>query len=379
MRPQAETAKDSGITFGQKIVSAIGALVLTLVTLFVLLAVAALLVKNSNIGAIILLALPVIGIFLYLRLFRSLKWYCARVWGTYRRPLPGKPPELLDDAPAPLPTADTPPPVISVDVQPSTVPSQSRPPQLPEKSQSIAPPSEIELEPGPASPAQAEPLEAELLEVPRPTSQRRVTTVLSPDGLKPGAGHGESLLSKISRVLIGYPPPFPRKFNVRENREAILQDLAATGNTSRYSLENFHPRKGESVIWSFNKVGYYRKISYSEYEGGSRGISIPIAKGIRYRVGASRGKSVRRSAIELQSRGTLVFTTAGFTFLSGTDSVRIPIDKILAVQPEGIGISLHLDYVRNPYAGFDRLSKTDFDFIKRAIDILRASPSSRSA
>jgi hypothetical protein len=230
------------------------------------------------------------------------------------------------------------------------------------------------MEPEPASLTQAEPFEAELLEVSRPTAQSPVTTVSNPDRRKTRSGDEESLLSKISRALIGNPRPSREAI-----REAILQDLATTGNTSRYSLENFHPRKGESVIWSFNKVGYHRKISYSEYQGGSRGISIPIAKGIRYRVGASRDKSVRRSAIELQSKGTLVFTTAGFTFLSGTDSVRIPIDKILAVQPEGIGISLHLDYVRNPYAGFDGLSRKDHDFIKRAIDILRSSPSSRSA
>jgi hypothetical protein len=95
-------------------------------------------------------------------------------------------------------------------------------------------------------------------------------------------------------------------------------------------------------------------------------------KGIRYRVGASRGKSVRRSAIKLQSRGTLVLTTAGFTFLSETDSVRIPIRKILALQLEWNSISLHLDYVRNPYAGFDGLSRKDHDFIKRAIDTLTA-------
>jgi hypothetical protein len=82
-----------------------------------------------------------------LRLFRSLKRYCALLRGTSRRPLSGKQAELLDDAPAPLPTAETPPPVISVDVQPSTVPTQSQPPQLPEKSQSTAAPSEIEIEP----------------------------------------------------------------------------------------------------------------------------------------------------------------------------------------------------------------------------------------
>jgi len=50
MRPQTKTAKDSGITFGQKIISAIGALVLTLVTLFVLLAIAALLVCFAEIS-----------------------------------------------------------------------------------------------------------------------------------------------------------------------------------------------------------------------------------------------------------------------------------------------------------------------------------------
>jgi len=268
------------------------------------------------------------------------------------------------------------PPAISIQTQPSQLPAESRP--------TAGPP---ELQPGPASTARPEPLEAELLNVSKPPALSPVTTVSNRESLKRRSGDEESLLSKISRALIGYAPSsrqkedvqVTRKPGVQEVREAILRDLATTGTTSRYSLENFHPRRGESVIWSFNKVGYHRKISYSEYEGGSRGISIPITKEIRYRVGASRGKSVRRSAIELQSRGTLVFTTAAFTFLSDTDSVRIPIGKILAVQLEWNGISLHLDYVRNPYAGFDRLSRTDRDFIKQAIDVLRASPSSSSA
>jgi hypothetical protein len=56
---------------------------------------------------------------------------------------------------------------------------------------------------------------------------------------------------------------------------------------------------------------------------------------------------------------------------------ELRIGKILALQLYRDGISLHLDYVRNPYCGFDGLRKTDLEFIKCAVVALRSSSSSR--
>ena len=124
-----------------------------------------------------------------------------------------------------------------------------------------------------------------------------------------------------------------------QSQDLVLGDLLTTGTSSRYKLEDFHPGKDENVLWAFRDVGYYRKVSFSEYQAGSRGVSFQIAKGVRYRVGGSKGRSVRRSGVGSQE-GTLILTTAGVTFLIPTDLLRIPLSKILAFQGYRDGFSL---------------------------------------
>ncbi|MBV9671925.1 MAG: superinfection immunity protein [Verrucomicrobia bacterium] len=123
-----------------------------------------------------------------------------------------------------------------------------------------------------------------------------------------------------------------------QSQDLVLGDLLTTGTSSRYKLEDFHPGKDENVLWAFRDVGYYRKVSFSEYQAGSRGVSFQIAKGVRYRVGGSKGRSVRRSGVESQGKGTLILT--GVAFLTPRDLLRIPLSKILAFQGYRDGFSL---------------------------------------
>lgn len=68
------------------------------------------------------------------------------------------------------------------------------------------------------------------------------------------------------------------------------------------------------------------------YKGGSHGISIPITKGIRYRVGSHRGKIMREERLVETSRGALCVTNQRL-FLHpapGVKPLSIPLKKILS-------------------------------------------------
>jgi len=79
------------------------------------------------------------------------------------------------------------------------------------------------------------------------------------------------------------------------------------------------------------------------YSGGSHGISFPIAKGVRYRVGAHRGHAVKEDRFVETSQGFLLITNQRL-FLhpyAGHKPLSIPLNKILAYQCFDNGIEVY--------------------------------------
>jgi hypothetical protein len=66
------------------------------------------------------------------------------------------------------------------------------------------------------------------------------------------------------------------------------------------------------------------------YEGGSRGVSIRIVKGVYYKVGAHRGHVVKENQLVQTSAGHLVITNQRLFLVpsSGNKPVTIPLNKI---------------------------------------------------
>jgi hypothetical protein len=79
------------------------------------------------------------------------------------------------------------------------------------------------------------------------------------------------------------------------------------------------------------------------YSGGSHGISFPIVKGIRYRVGAHRGHMVKEDRLVETSRGALLITTQRLFLhpFPGYKPVSIPLNKILSYQCFNNGIEVY--------------------------------------
>ncbi len=102
-------------------------------------------------------------------------------------------------------------------------------------------------------------------------------------------------------------------------------------------------KKNEIVHFADSAVLKELKSVSLGYSGGSHGISFPIVKGIRYRVGAHRGHIVKEDRLTETSQGALIITSQRL-FLHptpGCKPISIPLNKILSYQCFDNGIEVY--------------------------------------
>ncbi len=84
------------------------------------------------------------------------------------------------------------------------------------------------------------------------------------------------------------------------------------------------------------------------FRGGSRGVSIPIAKGIRYRTGSFRGKTVVvGSHLETADSGTLTVTSNRIVYTGTRKTLEVPYTKLAAIDGFTDGIRIHASNRQN--------------------------------
>ncbi|MFM1951662.1 MAG: hypothetical protein RJA33_456 [Actinomycetota bacterium] len=92
-------------------------------------------------------------------------------------------------------------------------------------------------------------------------------------------------------------------------------------------------KSGERTIWSGPAVFHEAGRTPTRYAGGSTGVSIPIAGGIRFRVGAMQGQAI--PGIELQmdkDQGIVMLTTKRVIFTGPLKSIQWDFDNILMIS-----------------------------------------------
>lgn len=96
----------------------------------------------------------------------------------------------------------------------------------------------------------------------------------------------------------------------------------------------------EEILWVFNSVTSYQEVTKTINVGASQGLSVRIARGIYYRVGAFRGEPISTSSLKPLYYGDMIITNKNVYFYSTQKSVKYPYDKILAYVPfeDAIGI-----------------------------------------
>ena len=91
-------------------------------------------------------------------------------------------------------------------------------------------------------------------------------------------------------------------------------------------------QKAETPHWSEPSELIEERVVGRRYEGRSSGVSIRIAKGVSYRVGASRGHLVVDTANVPVSSGDLILTNKRVIFRGDKKSFNYRLDKLLDVQ-----------------------------------------------
>jgi hypothetical protein len=126
----------------------------------------------------------------------------------------------------------------------------------------------------------------------------------------------------------------------------VLRELL-NGKLPEKFVPNFnHPlnlQKDEKLVWLFQDVQCYELKTRRHYEGGSKGFSVRIAKGLYYRAGAFRAHPVETTEVVLVDTGILAFTNKHLYFAGGTKSFRVPYKKIVSFEPYSDGIGIQRD------------------------------------
>lgn len=86
-----------------------------------------------------------------------------------------------------------------------------------------------------------------------------------------------------------------------------------------------------------------KEVQIKEYRGGSHGVSFRIARGVSYRVGASRGRMhVVGTELQTQDEGTLTVTSHRAVFAGTRKTVEISFAKLLGLNVFNDGIQFHV-------------------------------------
>lgn len=159
----------------------------------------------------------------------------------------------------------------------------------------------------------------------------------------------EQNLNSVANQL-GLEPIIDRnqEVKVRLVQAKVLRDVMSGEPRQRIAFDGALPfmlSVGEIPLWAFPNVDCYETKTQRHFEGGSHGASIRIMKGVYYRVGAFKGHPVEVQVTEKTDRGLLVVTNKNI-FFGGLKHLKIPIKKLVSLEPHSDGIKLQKDGVR---------------------------------
>lgn len=104
------------------------------------------------------------------------------------------------------------------------------------------------------------------------------------------------------------------------------------GNMPTVTVANLVTQKGEKVYWVEPVIMAEEKVIRTKYQGGSRGVSLRIMKGVSYRVGSSRGHITSETGMVAVSDGEMVITSKRIIFRGDKKSFATKLDNILDTQ-----------------------------------------------
>lgn len=125
------------------------------------------------------------------------------------------------------------------------------------------------------------------------------------------------------------------------NRLRLLYEIQQ-GNIPSIQVTNLVMQKNEKAYWKEPAILAEERVISRHYEGGSRGMSFRVMKGVSYRVGSYRGHPVSKKGIVPVSVGELIITNKRLIFRGDKKSLATKLDKILDIQLYTNGLFLSL-------------------------------------
>jgi len=115
-------------------------------------------------------------------------------------------------------------------------------------------------------------------------------------------------------------------------------------------------KKGE-VVHLETAAALMKEVAIHEWRGGSQGVSFRVAKGVRYRVGATRGHLVTvGTQLQVADEGTLSVTSQRVAYLGNRKTVDMPYSRLMGMNLYSDGIQFSLSNRQN--APLFRISMT---------------------
>ena len=133
---------------------------------------------------------------------------------------------------------------------------------------------------------------------------------------------------------------------MRAAKGAIIRDVLNGIVPQRIQIEGhlpFNLQKSEQLVWVFQNVHYYEVKTKTKFVGGSRGVSVKIARGVYYRTGGFKGERVQTTDTVHADTGLLGVTTKHLYFQGSAKRFRINFNKIVSFEPYSDGIGIQRD------------------------------------
>lgn len=131
-------------------------------------------------------------------------------------------------------------------------------------------------------------------------------------------------------------------------KAAVVRDLLNANIHPRFSASDlpFNLQKTEIPVWLWRGVHVLRDKTVSEWQGRSQGVSIRVARGVYWRLGANRGQKVSYEVKESMGRGPLAVTNRHLYFQGDGAALRIRHDKIISMNLYDDGVVIYPDGAR---------------------------------
>ena len=127
---------------------------------------------------------------------------------------------------------------------------------------------------------------------------------------------------------------------------AVIRDITEGIVPQRQNISGripFNLMKSEQLIWVMDGVDYLEVVTRRERRGSSHGLSIRVARGVYYRPGTFRSRSVEWEETVHQDTGLLGFTTKHLYFSGPKKRFRVRYDRIVDFEPFSDGFGLMRD------------------------------------